>query len=55
MSWLRGAFIAAVLGGALLDLWLSQRQASTVARLRGAVPQPFAGSVSAAEHAKAAD
>jgi STE24 endopeptidase len=55
MSWLAPVFIAAVLAATALELWLSQRQESTVQRHRGAVPGPFAASVTAAEHAKAAD
>jgi STE24 endopeptidase len=47
--------VLAVLSGAAIDLWLSQRQAASVARNRGAVPAAFAASVSAAEHGKAAD
>ena len=55
MHWLTGLFILALLAGLALDLWLAQRQASAVARHRGEVPAPFAGSVSADEHGKAAD
>jgi STE24 endopeptidase len=44
-----------VLLGTALELWLSQRQLAAVARHRDAVPAPFADSVSAAEHGKAAD
>jgi STE24 endopeptidase len=55
MHWLTSLFILALLAGLALDLWLSQRQATAVARHRGEVPAPFAGSVSADEHGKAAD
>src|SRR6516164_4366701 len=55
MHWLTPLFIAAVLAGVVVDLWLSQRQAAAVARHRGEVPAPFAGSVSPDEHGKAAD
>ena len=55
MHWLTGVFVLAVLAGVALDLWLSERQATAVARHRGEVPAPFAGSVSPDEHYKAAD
>jgi len=55
MSWLTSAFIILILTGAAIELWLSWRQEATVASLRTAVPLPFAASVTAAEHAKAAD
>lgn len=55
MEWLTPLFILAVLGGFALELWLAQRQMATVARHRGVVPAPFAASVSAADHARAAD
>ena len=55
MSWLTPLFVLAVLVGLGLELWLAQRQAAAVARHRGTVPQPFAASISAEEHAKAAD
>ena len=55
MNWLTAIFIFAVLAGAALELWLAQRQAANVARHRAEVPGPFAASVSAAEHSKAAD
>jgi len=48
-------FIAAVVIGTALELWLSQRQIAAVAAHRGRVPEPFANTVTAAEHAKAAD
>ena len=55
MGWLTPLFVFAVLSGLALELWLAQRQAAAVAFHRSAVPQPFAASVSADEHAKAAD
>ncbi len=55
MAWLTPLFIGAVALGTLLELWLSGRQVATVIRHRGAVPEPFAASISEQEHAKAAD
>jgi STE24 endopeptidase len=55
MRWLTLLFVLAVTLGAALELWLLQRQRATVARHRNAVPAPFAASISAAQHAKAAD
>ncbi len=55
MPWLSIAFIILVAAGATVELWLSRRQEATVASLRGEVPLPFVASVSAEEHAKAAD
>jgi STE24 endopeptidase len=55
MHWITWLFIAAVVVSTALELWLSQRQIATVAAHRGRVPEPFADSISAAEHAKAAD
>jgi len=55
MHWLTSLFIAAVVVSTALELWLSQRQIAAVAAHRGRVPEPFASSVSAAEHEKAAD
>ena len=55
MRWLTPLFVLAVLAGLALELWLSQRQAREVARHRTKVPAPFADSVSAEEHKKAAD
>jgi len=55
MQWLTPLFILAVLAGTALELWLSQRQAMAVARHRDEVPRPFADSISADEHRKAAD
>src|ERR1700736_6763207 len=55
LRWLTPLFILAVVAGSAIELWLSQRQAANVARHRGAVPGPFADSVTAEEHRKAAD
>jgi STE24 endopeptidase len=55
MAWLTPLFVCALLLGAALELWLSGRQAAAVLRHRGEVPAPFSTSVSAQEHAKAAD
>jgi STE24 endopeptidase len=55
MAWLTPVFICAVVLATALELWLSLRQAGNVRRHRGEVPGPFAASVSAQEHAKAAD
>ena len=55
MHWLTPLFVIAVLAGAGIDLWLSQRQAASVARHRQVVPAAFAASVSVQEHGKAAD
>jgi STE24 endopeptidase len=55
MHWLTPLFVGAVLVGLSLELWLSQRQAAAAATHRGAVPAPFAASVSVEEHARAAD
>lgn len=55
MRWLTPLFLLAVLGSCATRLWLARRQAANVARHRGTVPAPFVASVSAAEHAKAAD
>jgi STE24 endopeptidase len=55
LHWLTFAFIA---GAALhlgVQFWLSARQARHVAGHRNAVPPAFAGAVTLAEHAKAAD
>ena len=48
-------FVAAVLLGTALQLWLAARQGATVLRNRPQVPGPFAGQVSIEEHQKAAD
>jgi STE24 endopeptidase len=55
MHWLTPLFVFATLAGVALELWLSQRQALAVARHRAQVPAPFADSISADEHGKAAD
>ncbi len=55
MHWLTPLFVIAVLAGAGIDLWLSLRQAASVARHRQVVPAAFAASVSVQEHGKAAD
>jgi STE24 endopeptidase len=55
MNWLTSLFIAAVAISTVLELWLSERQIAAVTAHRDHVPEPFAASVSAVEHAKAAD
>lgn len=55
MQWLSALFVFAVVAGVGLELWLSGRQAAAVALHRERVPGPFVASISAAEHAKAAD
>jgi STE24 endopeptidase len=55
VRWLTPLFLLAVLAGVALELWLSRRQVATVARHRGAVPEPFASSISPEQHAMAAD
>ncbi len=55
MTWLAPLFVAALLTGTALDLWLSARQVATVRRHRDAVPEAFCGSVTPQEHGKAAD
>jgi STE24 endopeptidase len=55
MAWLTPLFVLAVLAGAAIELWLGERQRTAVLRHRGAVPKPFAASISAHEHARAAD
>ncbi len=55
MDWLTYAFATVLALGVGLELWLAGRQAANVRRHRDQVPAPFAGSVSAADHAKAAD
>ncbi len=55
MEWLTALFVFAVLAGSAIELWLAQRQTVAVARHRGVVPEPFAASISAEDHAKAAD
>jgi STE24 endopeptidase len=55
MQWLSALFVFALLAGVAIELWLSTRQAAAVALHRERVPTAFAASISAAEHAKAAD
>lgn len=55
VHWLTPLFLAALLAGTALELWLVQRQLGAVERHRATVPAPFAASVSVQEHAKAAD
>jgi STE24 endopeptidase len=55
VRWLTPLFVLAVLAGLVVELWLSHRQTVNVARHRASVPAPFADSVSAEEHRKAAD
>jgi STE24 endopeptidase len=53
--WLTIAFIAGALAHLGVELWLSLRQSGHVAAHRAHVPPAFASTVSAEEHAKAAD
>ncbi len=53
--WLTIAFIAGALAHLAVQFWLSLRQSGHVAAHRDRVPTAFAGTVSAEEHAKAAD
>jgi STE24 endopeptidase len=55
MRWLTPLFVLAVVAGLALELWLARRQSAAIARHRDEVPGPFAASVSASEHHKAAD
>jgi len=55
MTWLAPLYVLALLAGTLLELWLASRQMAAVARHRGQVPAPFADSVTADQHRKAAD
>jgi len=55
MHWLTLVFVVAVLGSTAVELWLSQRQVATVSAHRERVPEPFADTVSAEDHRKAAD
>ena len=55
MHWLTLLFIVAVITSTALELWLSRRQVAAVAAHRDRVPEPFADTVSAEDHAKAAD
>ncbi|MCB1723044.1 MAG: M48 family metallopeptidase [Chromatiaceae bacterium] len=47
-------FLAAVLAGLVLQLWLAARQAAHIIAHRDRVPPAFVGRISGAEHAKAA-
>src|SRR5689334_8300973 len=55
MLWLTALFIAALVIGTALQLWLSGRQVAAVSAHRDRVPDPFADQVSSADHQKAAD
>ncbi len=55
MHWLTLVFVVAVIGSTAVELWLSQRQVATVTAHRDRVPEPFADTVSAEDHRKAAD
>jgi STE24 endopeptidase len=55
MAWLTPLFLIALVAGTLTELWLSGRQMATVIQHRDRVPAPFADSVSAQDHRKAAD
>jgi STE24 endopeptidase len=55
MNWLTSLFVAVVVVSTAIELWLSQRQVAAVSAHRNRVPEPFADTVSAEEHAKAAD
>jgi STE24 endopeptidase len=48
-------FLLAVLAGTATRLWLAQRQIAAVTRHRSDVPEPFAQTISPADHHKAAD
>jgi STE24 endopeptidase len=55
VPWLTIAFVLALLTSTALELWLSQRQLRAIARHRDRVPGPFADTISAQDHGKAAD
>jgi len=55
MHWLTVAYLAALGTGTLLRLWLGSRQIAAARDHRERVPEPFASTVSPAEHRKAAD
>jgi STE24 endopeptidase len=55
MAWLTPLFLIALGAGTLIELWLSGRQMGAVMQHRDRVPAPFADSVSAQDHRKAAD
>jgi STE24 endopeptidase len=48
-------FLAAILAGTGLRLWLAHRQVAAVTAHRNQVPTPFAGPISLEDHQKAAD
>src|SRR3984885_15417011 len=52
LTWM---FLLAVAAGTVTRLWLANRQIAAVTRHRAQVPEPFAQSVSPADHHKAAD
>ena len=55
MHWFTQLFLVLAVATTLFKLWLDQRHIGHVLRHRDKVPQPFDGSVSLAEHQKAAD
>lgn len=55
MQFITAAFVTALTFHLLLQVWLSRRQISHVLGHRSTVPQGFAGVVSEADHARAAD
>ncbi len=55
MHWLTIAFLFFLVIGLFFRLWLSLRQIRYVSQHRNAVPQPFAETISLADHQKAAD
>ncbi|MEM7284330.1 MAG: M48 family metallopeptidase, partial [Pseudomonadota bacterium] len=55
MHWFTQLFLILAVVTTLFKLWLDQRHIGHVLRHREKVPQPFDGSVSLAEHQKAAD
>ncbi|MGH8219434.1 MAG: M48 family metallopeptidase [Steroidobacteraceae bacterium] len=55
MHWLTAVYLAALLAGTVLRLWLGARQIASARTHRERVPEPFTAAVSPAEHRKAAD
>jgi STE24 endopeptidase len=55
MPILTSAFLLALGAMVAIRYWLASRQLAAVRRHRGAVPAPFAATISAADHARAAD
>ena len=55
MHWLTTAFLIALAAHLAVEYWLSVRQVRHVAANRDVVPPAFAGTVTSAEHRKAAD